>query len=287
MKNFVTAAVALACFAGAAIAQDITTVNGYQFQARIFNDFPTTNLTYGPAGSPVNPAAAPGNYPLAGFNSGVEIREQFDQGVVGNFANKHEALFSNNGGASPFGVSQLQSFTVSSTVRIDAASTNPRKEAGMVFHNDRGNGWIDEGRLLVTSDNGEVAMFGANMNFFGFGTGIYTAGTTATMIYNYYAPGTPGTPNPGIAAYSVTFIDAVTGVHNSGMVSFDPAGAVGPNAANGFNTGSTLGFVAQNQRNPFLADVSDITYGNVSVVPTPASIALLGLAGLAARRRRN
>jgi len=286
MKNFVAATVAIACFAGATFAQDITSVNGYQFQARIFNDFGTTNLTYGPAGNPINPAPVPGNYPMAGFNTGVEILEQFPQGAAGNFANKHQALFSNDGGATAFGVSNFQSFSITSTVSVTAPAGGPRKEAGIVFYNDRGNGWIDEGRLLVAGENGEVAMFGANMNFFSFGAGTYTPGTTATMTYNYFAPGTAGTPNAGVAAYSVTFVDAVNGVFNSGMISFDLGGAVGPNSANGFNSGSTLGFIAQNQRNPFIADSSDIVYGNVSVVPSPASAALLGLAGLVARRRR-
>ncbi len=288
MKNvFAMSALALVAFAGSAFAQDITSVNGFQFQARVFNDFPATNLMYGPAGAPALAAPAPGNYPLAPFATGVQISEQFAQGAAGSFANKHQALLSNDGGATPFGVSQFQSFTLTSTITINAGAANPRKEGGMVFYNNRGNGFIDEGRLLVTSDNGEVAMFGANMNFFGFGAGTYTPGTTASMSYQYFAPGTAGTPNAGIAAYRVLFLDAVTGLHDSGMVSFDPVGAIDPNApANGFNTGSQLGFLAQNQRSVFIADSSDMIYGAPTIIPAPAGLALLGLAGLGAARRR-
>jgi len=280
----VCAAFALFAVAGSAMAQDISAANGFQFRARVFNDFGTSALFFGPAGSPIVPAPAPGNYPLLGAGS-LEVLEVFPQFAPGNFANRHDARFSADGGLTPLSLSNGQSFSISTTITINA-NASPRKEAGIIFFNDRGNGFIDEGRLNVTSD-GEVAVFGAAHTFAGngegLGNGIYTVGTTAQMTYNYFAPGVNGP----IASFSVTFIDAVTGVHNTGIRSFDPAAAIDPNApANGLNSGSQIGFVIQNQRNPQIADTSDVIFGGVTIVPAPGAAALLGLAGLATLRRR-
>ena len=185
-------------------------------------------------------------------------------------------------GATPFGLSQFQSFTITNTISITTTAGSPRKEGGLKFYNDRGGGFIDEGEMLVAGDNGEVAAFGANMNFFTFGAGTYTPGTTGLMTYKYFAPGVLGP----VAGYEILFTDAVTGAHDSGVLSFDPTGAVDPtHPANGFNSGSTLGFLDQNQRNPF-GDFATVIYGAPTVVPTPGVVALLGLGGLAAARRR-
>src|SRR3954470_7247058 len=92
---------ALLASAGSAFAQDIQTVNGYNVTFRLFNDFPSTTLTYGHAAGPKIPGptpGAPGNAALPGAAAGWRIHEIFPQGASGNFANKHEALFSNDGG---------------------------------------------------------------------------------------------------------------------------------------------------------------------------------------------
>jgi hypothetical protein len=283
MSKLTLGAIALLAAAGSAVAQDISTVNGYNVQIREFNDFPTSNLMWGPAGSPVIPGPVPGHFALAGFNSGVEFQESFPQGTQGNFANKHQALFSNDGGATPFGLDQHQSFSVSTNVRITSPAGSPRKEGGLKFYNDRGGGFIDEGEILVAGDNGEVAGFGANLTFFSFGPGAYTPGQTARMTFNYFGPGV----NSFYASYQVIFTDPVTGVHDTGIRDFDHAGAIDPtNPANGFNNGSRLGWLDQNQRSPVINDFADVVYGNVSIVPAPGAAALIGLAGLVAGRRR-
>jgi hypothetical protein len=275
----------LAAFAGSAAAQDITTVNGFNVQLRGFNDFPTSNLHWGPAGAATNAAPVPATNPLAPFGGGVEFNEQFAQGTAGNFANKHQALFSNDGGATPFGLNQNQSFVINTDItETTPASSGARKEGGIKFYNNRGGGFIDEGEVMVASDNGEVAVFGANQSFLTFGAGTYTIGTTAHISYNYIAPGV----NSAYAAYRLIFTDAVTGVHDSGIIDFDHGGATDPtNPANGFNTGSQLGFLDQNQRNPTIADSIDVIYSNPHItVPTPGVLALLGLGGLTVSRRR-
>jgi MYXO-CTERM domain-containing protein len=278
------AVVTLIASAGAALASDISTVNGYNVQLRQFNDFPTSQLTYGPAGSPTIAAPVPITAPLAPFGAGVEFLEQFPAGTPGNFANRHVALFSNDGGATPFGMDQHQNFTVNVDVRMTgAAGDGSRKEGGLKFFNNRGGGFIDEGEIMVASENGEVAAFGANLSFFTFGAGTYTPGQLAHLTFNYFGPGV----NSFYASYQIIFTDPVTGVHNSGILDFDHGGAVDPtNPANGFNSGSTLGFLDQNQRNPTINDFGDAFYGNPTVVPTPGAAALLGLGGLLASRRR-
>jgi hypothetical protein len=270
-RNVLTAAVALACFAGAAFAQDISQFNAYRMEARLFNDFATSALTINGANQPV-----PNTYAIPA--GPLHINEQFPQGTTGNFANKHVGWISTDGGATNFGTSQFQSWSMSFNVNLNAAAGSPRKEAGIQFNQPRpGLGYTDEGQLLIASD-GEVAVFGATMPFTGFGPTAYTLGTTAQVTFSYFAP---GIHDPTKGAYQLIFVDAVTGLHDSGIKIWgtEPDGIVG------FNNAS-LGFKLQNQRNPFTNDFGDALYSNVSIVPSPAGLALLGLAGLGAARRR-
>jgi hypothetical protein len=269
------AMVVLAGVASAASAQDISSVNGYQTYGRLFNDFQNSSLSINGVNTPTGMSS-----PVIGSISGVssvQFNEQFAQGEPGNFANKHVAWLSNDGGASRFQTNQFQSFTMSFSVNIAAPAGAPRKEAGIEVWQPRpALGFQDEGQVLIASD-GEVAVFGGTMPFTGLGS-VYTLGTTAQVTWEYFAP---GIQDPTKGAYRLTFVDAVTGAHSSGIKVW---GTEPDNIAG--HTGAFLGLKAQNQRNPFIADSSVITYGNVSIVPAPAGVAALGLAGLAASRRR-
>lgn len=269
MRKFVSL-VALAALAGVAQAQDISAVNGYRSDARIFNDFAASSLTINGVNRPVQDSQ-----PLA--YGPVHFVENFAQGEPGNFANKHVAWLSYDGGATRAVTNSQQSFSIDFDVRITAPGGSPRKEAGMEVHQPRDNGaWTDEGQLLIASD-GEVAVFGGSMPFTGLGN-VYTLNTTAHVKWEYFAP---GVQDPTKGAYRLTFTDAVTGVHSSGIkiwgAEFD--GVAG-------HTNAFFGFKSQNQRNPFLADSSDMLYSNVSIIPAPAALGLIGLAGLAGTRRR-
>jgi len=259
-------ALAIAAAAGSAFAAgDISTVNSVKVEERIYNDFAGTTLT------------TTNNYPAL-----VEFNEQFAQGEPGNFANKHVAWLSNDGGATRFSNNYWQSWTITFTYKMETAGNNgsPRKEGGLEIHNPRPQSYPtygDEGQLLIASD-GEVAMFGAAMPFIGFGN-VYTLGTTATVSLSYFAP---GSVDPTFGGLRLVFTDAVTGAHDSGF-------KVWGNETDhtfGLNDGTNIGFKDQNQRNPFIADGVNVQYGAASIVPAPASLALLGLAGLGARRRR-
>ncbi|QOJ00677.1 MAG: hypothetical protein HRU70_09305 [Phycisphaeraceae bacterium] len=255
----VSAVAVLACTAGSVLAGDISQVNSGVLDLRRFNDFPTSELTV------VND----------GLNE-ISFRETFAAGTVGNFANKHLAYLSTDG-SNAFGMSRSQSWMLMMDIRIDAPAGSPRKEGAIQIENPRpGLGYTDEGRILVASD-GEVAVFGGVMPFTGLGN-VYTLGTTAHMIFEFFAPGEVDAKG----AYRLTFIDAVTGAHSSGLKIWGDE----TDGTAGFNEGTRIALVAQNQRNPVIDDSSFIQYSNISIVPAPGALGLIGLMGLAAARRR-
>lgn len=273
---------ALVAAAGSALAgTDVNNINSLQVDNRFFNDFNNSTLNWGPAGNATTPAPLPtddGVLPLAG---GVEWRDEFAALSTGqgSFANKHIAWLSSDGGATRHQGNKNQSFVLNFDVKIDVAAPGIRREGGLQVNNPRpALGFTDEGQILIASD-GEVAVFGGVMPFTGFGN-VYTAGTTASVSFEYFAP---GTADPVLGAYRLIFNDAVTGVHDSGMKFW---GAMEPDGLFGFNFGTEFGFKAQNQRIPIIDDFSDITYSNISIVPAPGAIALMGLGGLIAGRRR-
>jgi MYXO-CTERM domain-containing protein len=255
--KFTMGLVALASVAGLASAA-VTDINSLKVQTRIFNDFPVSTLSVSYTNANSRPVY-------------LQFSEQFPQGAVGNFANKHEGFFSSDGGNTTYDFGQNESFTISTTVKIETSGGQPRKEAGLFFRNPhQTDGWTNEGLFMVASD-GEVAIFGGGLAFHSFGRNAYTLGTEATLSFRFYRAGELG----AFAAYEATFNGVSSGVKFADDAAF-----------NGFNAGSSIALHAQNQRNPFIADSVTTTYSNISVVPTPGAMALLGLAGLVAGSRR-
>lgn len=252
-------ATAMAVFAGSAFAQ-IGAINGVKietyippFNVAIPSDLTTTN-----------------NYPAL---------VQFDErnfALQGGFANKHQALFSTDGGTSAYALQNSDSFRLDFTVNVNTLRPDgqPRKEGGLVFYNPR-PGFVDEGRVLVASD-GEIAVFGGAMPFTGFGN-AYVKGTTASLSFTYFAPGELGPK----AAYRLTATTTL-GNFDSGIKVWGDE----TDGTNGFNNGTNFGFLAQNQRLPVTAEFATTTYGGINIIPAPGAAALLGLAGLATARRR-
>ena len=274
---------AIVAAAGSALAgTDVNNINALQVDNRFFNDFNNSTLHWGAAGAATNLAPLPTDDGTLPFAGGVQWRDEFAANSVGqgSYANKHVAWFSSDGGATRHQGNKNQSFTLLFDVKIDVAAPGIRREAGLQVNNPRpALGYTDEGQILIASD-GEVAVFGGVMPFTGFGGSTYTAGTTASVSFQYFAP---GEADPVLGAYRLIFTDAVTGVHDSGMKFW---GAGEPDGLFGFNFGTEFGFKAQNQRIPIIDDYSDITYSNVSMVPAPGALALMGLGGLIAGRRR-
>ncbi len=267
---------AVATFAGSAMAIDINSVNSVHVVNRVFNDFPTSNLTN-----------------VANFPAEVSWHEEFPAGTVGNFANKHLAYLSNDGGASAYQHYPGQGFTLGFDARIAAPGVAPRKEGVLQIENPRpGLGFTDEGHVLIGSE-GEIAIFGGVMPFFSCrvpgsagigavgvdGSDWYSPGESARITFRYYAP---GEVDAVLGGYELTY-QGVNGFRSSGVKLW---GNAEPDGTVGFNFGTKIAFQIQNQRNPVINDVSDAQYTNITLVPAPGALALIGLGGLAAARRR-
>lgn len=284
----ISAVLVVALAAGSALASDISQVNGFRLEGRNWGDFHNvSSMSYGPAAGPLG--AAPATSFTAAqtpVGAGIRVTEAFPAGQGGG--SNHIAWLSSDGGASRFQAwgggegAGGQSFNITTTILMQGGQMAPRKEGGLKIRNPRHNHnpfFVDEGLVLVASD-GEVAVFGAAMPFTGFGPNVYTFGTTATIDFSYYAP---GTVDPVLGGYRLRFTDAVTGLHDSGIKLW---GASEPDGIKGFNNGTEIGLNFQGFNNLVLPDMIDITYGNVSITPAPGALALLGLGGLVATRRR-
>lgn len=268
--KFVFGFVALAASAGAALAGDISQVNGTVQQDRVWNDFASSTLV------------STNNYPAQ-----VSWDESFPAGTTGNYANKHLSYLSTDGGASAYGLNVGQSFTLTTHIQISAPNGSPRKEGALQIENPRPNNlpnaFVDEGHLLVASD-GEVALFGAAMPFYTSnftGGPWYSLNSVSTLTFEYFAPG-ENPMDPVLGGLRVSMNDPVHGFHQSPILTWGTEA----DGTKGFNTGTKIAFQAQNQRNPFIDDHSYIAYTDTTIIPTPGALALLGLGGLAAARRR-
>lgn len=248
-------AMAGAMILAAPVTAAVTDINDVMTVERHFNDFPGSLLfpTY--------------NYPAV-----VEWAEVFPAGGQGGFANQHQAWLSSDGGTSRYSFQQAEKFTITTDVTINAAGVN--MEGGFRYDTANTANNIGEGLFIVKS-NQEVAAFGANLPFFSFGgagSGAYTLGDTVTLgltydpiasTIEYLYDDDAGGPNPVISSGAIPFA-----VDN-------------PNFLNGSNIG------VYSQPNPFTDGGSGTaTYENFSVVPEPASLALLAIGALAAIRRR-
>ncbi len=275
MNRIAVLVLAVAGTASTAVA--LPAFNGLFGEARVFNDFATSNLTVNGTAYPT-----PGTFsaPLPSGAQQLVIRDQFPFPTAGNFANKHRAALSADGGASAYGFQRSDGFDLSVDFRIDTPFPNVRKEGSIEIRNPRFSidpNFIDEGRILVASD-GEVAVFGGAMPFIGFGS-VYTAGTTANIRFIYAAPGHNG---PGsLAAIRLIFTPQAGVPIDSGWRTWGPEVD-----GDGFNDGTTVHFVGQAQRFAVSSDEAIFTWGNLNVIPSPATLALVGLGGLVAVRRR-
>lgn len=250
------AAYALVAAAGAGV-NDIDSVRVVE---RVFNDFGATTLT------------TTNNYP-----SSVRIQESnFTPDGGADFANRHIAWFSEDGGATNSDFDYADGFDISFDMTVDSAPSDgggrPGAEAG--FQADL----FGFGFFGALTGNGEIAAFGSTLPFHSFGTGLYSVGDTVNlrMIYR------PGSGEGMMPFGSMEYIyDLGAGPVSSGLKPFS-------NAEGGFPTAFSqfLGFGIQN--NAAGGGSSDVTFSNIVVVPAPAGAAALGiglaLAGL--RRRR-
>lgn len=267
--------------ASPALAQDINSINSVVPDLRVFNDFGNSTLSQSNAGLHAVLNEGPFQVPTG----------------PGTFANKHRFWLSNNG-ATPFVVNPNQGFDLQFdyTMTLSYTGTQPgvaRKEGAFEVYVPEvdpvsGVHYTNEGRFLVAGKQAgtldEIAVFGGSMPFTGFGN-VYMTGNTVRLRM-IYTPG-DGVPLTGLQA-----------TLNVGY-SFDNGaswtmGGVKPwdsDRSDGFVNGTTFAFVAQHSPitpgdpaglNQLVRD----EWNNVSIVPTPSALALLGLGGLAIGRRR-
>ena len=251
-------------------------INGIKTNARLFNDFSTTTLTI------VN-----GNSVNLGAPSSVTIDESLftDDGVGGNFANRHDLTLSGDAGVTNQVFNIDASYTVSALVTLAAGSNAPRKEGGLRINSPV----TGDALFLVNTDAGEIVAFGGGAPFFSFSSGAqpdYVPGTQILMGYTMIGAGDGAGPGQNTMEY---FIDrdgpgAAFGLETSGPLPWTnlEGGPLNYNVA-------LYNQIAPNLANSseFLAgDFNDIRY---AAIPEPASaiLGLMGIVGLAASRRRS
>jgi hypothetical protein len=259
------AATAVLCLLAGSAAQ-AQQINGIALMPRVFNDHPETTLTMTTSNT------IPGS---------VTIDDRGAATTGG--ANRHDALLSADHGVTPYTFSIDTGFTMSATFVLTDGSNSPRKEAGLRINSPVGG----DALFIVNSDAGEIVTFGGGAPFHLFGNNAggngYTPGTPITMAMTY-TPGPGGTTqaNPATIDYRVTY----AGLNGGATVDTGPlAWSNNEGGPTNFQVGVYGQWGPANQ-----ADFIHVAYTNVtgSIVPEPASLGLIGLAGLtlAGRRRR-
>jgi len=236
---------------------------------RVFNDFSTS--TFSISNSNTNPG-----------NITIDDRNWVNDGAGGNGANRHDVRASTDLGATDASFSPLQGYQISTTITLTDGSNSPRKEVGIRFNSTNGG----DGLFIINSDAGEIVAFGAGAPFHSFGnnggSNGYLPGTPITLTERYDPPGTANATK-GLMTYSVNY--PTRGINSSFSGLFDniegtPAGnfTFGVYAQGGPSTSPT------NDATDFItAQFQNVT---ISLVPEPASLGMIGLAGLLFARRR-
>jgi hypothetical protein len=232
----------------------------------VFSDFSTSTLNIA------------NNYPS---DIVIDDRDMTDDGMGGNFANRHDVLLSSDGGATAHVFDIEDGFTVKAIFKLETGSVAPRKEAGIRINSPV----TGDALFIINSDAGEIVAFGGGAQFYSFSGGpqpdyvpgteillglTYSGGTSSPRTVQYFIDRDPSTP--GGIEYSMGGPFAWSNLEN-GPTNFNVGfyGQVAPANANDFMTLTIT--------NPMFANV-----------PEPASVALvalgmLGFVGCAWRRR--
>jgi hypothetical protein len=198
-------------------AQFVSDVNGLFENARAFNGYPQSTLTI------------TNNYPTTAIIDEQNLGQEFTF-----FANRHDLLFSSDGGSTRRIFGTADSFDISVELTLEATFDLKRKEAGFRLNK---NGF--DGQFIVNSDINEIVAFGGPLPFYSFNVEHdieYTVGTPINlrMIYN-----APDAMDPEMFPGTMQYLVAYGGnEYTSGELEFT-------NSEKGILTMSQIGVYAQ------------------------------------------
>jgi MYXO-CTERM domain-containing protein len=249
--------IAVAGLACAASGSVITSVNNVKVIPYLFGDRPDSELTI------------TNNYPAS-----VTILETGFG--AGGFANRHEAYFSTDNGATAADFNYGDEWDVSVTI-THVASDNVVVEAGI--HSDLfGLGFF--GQL----PNGEVVSFGSVLPFYSFGTLPFSNQISLRIVHT---PGTGDGVNPLPMGGTPSTIEYLYDL-GSGWVSSGPILWTTGEGGLPSNFTFNMGFGAQHNQAAETGARAETIFSNITTrVPAPGAVALFGLVGIAGLRRRS
>lgn len=275
---------ALAATAGTASAQ-LAGVNGlHMVYGNGFNGWTSTITTT--------------NNGLAGVRLQESIPADSDHSQ-GDFANRHFAFFSSDGGATNYSYDGTSSFSVvyrhqllhSTTPTLPNGNSNTTEGGLWFLPGGLANPYDDGGVFHISNGTAFVGGMGAGFSLLNEGNGSnppahlpLTPGSWVTFRFDYWAPGALGAGS--LASYQASSLDESNGAfHISPLTTWDP----GSSHPDGLPAGTLIGMRFQDipvagVDNSFSGEYQNIVIG--AVVPTPASASMIALGGLVALRRR-
>ncbi len=260
MRNACLAAVVVAAMCAAALAAPA--IDSAVINERVWNDAPYSTFTSGNL------------YPGSIWMN--------DAGLDGaGWANRHNFRLSENGGISEAIFYNNSAFEFAADVTITGTAN---VEGGLNL-----SPWWSQavdGVFMVNTESGEVSCWGGRLPFYSFTVNdglTYTKGETVRLGMAYNPNGlSEGDPATIVYTYEVGGTE-----YSSGPLGFDEG-----NPAEGYGSWGALdnarvgGWFMPKVDAGTPGNWGQINFGNMTFVPEPASVVLLGLAGLAMLRRR-
>lgn len=239
-------------------------INSAVVNTRIFNDIPGSTVTF----SDLYPAS-------------LMIRDE-NVSAASGFANRHNFRLSENDTTAAVFMND-DAFSFFSDVTITGTANS---EGGL----NVSPWWSQQvdGVFMLNTGSGEIAIFGGRLPFYSFTANhglTYTKGDTV-RVGVVYAPNSLTELDPGTIQY---FYEDGSGSYSSPIIPFDEGNPAEdpPYGLWGILNDARVGGFFQVVNNPAdPANWAQIDFTNMVYIPEPASLLLLGMAGLALVRRR-
>lgn len=253
MKRLFFSAVFVGLTTVSGVCAGVTSINSAVVTTHVFNDVPNATPIV------VN------SYPSAIYLAELGVSR------TNGFANRDLWQFSANGTA-PYQLQNGDYFSATFSLALTGSPISPRKEAGFLFST------VNDGdvQFVVNTDGHEVVQFGG-ISFYSFtGNNLvppYNSGQSIVLRMDYFKD------SNGLNALRFFANGVASPV-------FDFTSTVGSGALD-IGNGSTLGGYFQIQNDPANpANGGNALFYNISIIPEPSTLVLLGLGGLALLLRR-